>query len=98
MYTNYHLTILMSRTRMYLTVHVSFVRIGNMKENKYQEFMDLEAVADYLDVPISTIYIYINTLVNPLPSFQITKRNIRVKKGDLDIWIESLRKTKEEKN
>jgi excisionase family DNA binding protein len=63
-------------------------------ESEYQEFMDLEEVAKYLKVSMSTVYRYINAKdgEHPLPSFKITKGNIIVKRAELDEWIEEYRK------
>jgi excisionase family DNA binding protein len=58
-----------------------------MLENEYQEFMDLEAVSKYLGVSISTIYRYIHSKENPLPSIKISKGVLRVNKKELDDWI-----------
>lgn len=55
------------------------------------EFMDLEEVAGYLKVSLSTVYRYINSKDNPLPSFKISKKNILVKKYELDVWVENYR-------
>lgn len=71
------------------------VYITPMNEEKCQEikeFMDLEEVATYLNVSISTIYRYIKDRNNPLPTFQISKQIIRVKKEDLDSWLENYKK------
>ena len=62
------------------------------KQEEYQEFMDLQEVADYLGVHVNTIYKYIKDKAHPLPTFNITDRIIRVKKADLDIWLETYRK------
>ena len=59
---------------------------------KYQDFMDLEGVAKYLKISMSTIYRYVNSKENPLPSFKISKKVIRVKKDELDKWILEYRK------
>ena len=59
---------------------------------EYKEFMDLEEVAKYLGVSISTVYRYIRDRKNPLPTFQISKQIIRVKKVELDIWLENYKK------
>lgn len=63
-----------------------------MNDEIYQEFMDLEQVATYLGVSISTIYRYIADKENPLPTFNISKKTIRVKKSELDKWLESYKK------
>ena len=58
----------------------------------YKEFLDLEQVAEYLNVHISTIYRYIRDIKNPLPTFNISRKIIRVKKDDLDRWLETYKK------
>ena len=63
-----------------------------MRENIYHEFMDLEEVAEFLAVSMTTLYKYIHAEEDPLPSFRISRRNIKVKKADLDNWLESRRK------
>lgn len=57
----------------------------------FKDFMDLQEVADYLGLHINTIYKYIKDEENPLPTFQISDRVIRVKKVDLDSWLENYR-------
>jgi len=64
----------------------------NEEPSDYKTFMDLEEVAKYLKVSMSTIYRYINSEENPLPSFKLTKKHIVVKKDELDAWIEEYRK------
>ena len=64
----------------------------NNKKEEYKEFLNLEEVAECLGVKISTVYTYIRSTENPLPSFQINKKTIRVKKSELDDWLENYRK------
>ena len=66
--------------------------MNDTKQEEYKEFMDLAEVARYLGVHINTIYKYIRDKKNPLPTFQISDRIIRVKKEELDKWIENYRK------
>ena len=63
-----------------------------MSNEEYKDFMDLQEVADFLGVHINTIYKYIRDEKNPLPTFKISDRIIRVKKDELDAWVESYRK------
>lgn len=53
-----------------------------------KEFLDLTEVATYLGVSIYTVYRYINDEKNPLPTFYISSKTIRVKKEELDKWLE----------
>jgi len=67
----------------------------NKKESnipEYQDFMDLEEVAKYLKVSMSSVYLYINLKENPLPSYKISKKVIRVRREELDEWIVEYRK------
>lgn len=66
--------------------------VDNNNTEIYKEFMDLEAVATYLDVSISTVYRYVRDENNPLPIFKLTENTIRVKKPELDKWLEAYRK------
>lgn len=66
--------------------------VDNNKENLYKEFFNLEEVAEYIGVKISTVYSYIKDEKNPLPTFQINGKVIRVKKSELDAWLENYRK------
>lgn len=65
---------------------------NNNKKDEYKEFLTLEEVADYLGVKISTVYTYLKDEKNPLPSFQLNAKTIRVKKLELDEWLENYRK------
>lgn len=56
-----------------------------MEEEKKN--MTPEDVAQYLGVNISTIYRYLTQTINPLPSYKITRKNIIIKKEELDSWI-----------
>jgi excisionase family DNA binding protein len=70
-----------------------------MDEQKQQEFIDLEAVSKYLGVSISTVYRYIHSKENPLPSIKISKGVLRVNKQELEGWVLKFRvKNLEEKN
>ena len=57
-------------------------------EDDYQEFMDLQEVADYLKIHINTLYKLIRLEENPLPTIQISERILRIKKSELDEWLE----------
>ena len=63
-----------------------------MEADENKEFIDLEAVAAYLRVSMSTIYRYINSKENPLPSFKLSRGIILVDKKELAKWIENFRK------
>jgi len=61
-------------------------------EDIYTQFLDLEQVAEYLGVHINTVYKYLKDEKNPLPSFRVSERTIRVKKVELDKWLETYKK------
>lgn len=60
---------------------------------EYKEFMDLQGVADFIGVHINTVYKYIRDDVRPLPTFQISDRVIRVRKVELEAWLEEYHKS-----
>lgn len=60
----------------------------------YKEFLSLEEVAEYLGVHINTIYKYLKDEQNPLPTFRISERIIRVKKSELDAWLKAYKEEK----
>ncbi len=62
------------------------------KDTDLKEFLDLNEVAEYLGVHISTIYRYIHSKTNPLPAVQISKAKIIVRKSELDSWLEEYKK------
>ena len=51
-------------------------------------YLTPEEVADYLKVHISTIYRYLELPENPLPSYKVSSKNIRIKKSELVSWID----------
>jgi len=51
--------------------------------------MTPEEAADYLKVHVSTIYRYLELQENPLPSYKISSKNIRIKKEEFVKWIET---------
>jgi excisionase family DNA binding protein len=70
-----------------------------MEGNENKEFIDLEAVSVYLGVSMSTVYRYIHSKENPLPSFKISRGVLKVDKKELDNWLENFRsKNLERKN
>lgn len=64
----------------------------NDNNNEFKEFLTLEDVAEFLGIHISTVYRYIHDKKNPLPTFRISKQVIRVKKVELDKWLETYKK------
>jgi len=64
-------------------------------ESIYKQFLTLEEVAEYLGVHINTVYKYLKDESNPLPTFKISGRVIRVKKEELDKWLETYKKENE---
>jgi excisionase family DNA binding protein len=70
-----------------------------MENKETRDFIDLEVVCAYLGVSMSTVYRYIHSKENPLPSFKISRGVIKVDKKELDAWIENFRnKNLERKN
>lgn len=61
-------------------------------EQETKEFLDLEEVAEYLGVSARTIYRYIKDPLNPLPTFRINLRTIRVNKDELDAWLQNYKR------
>jgi len=60
------------------------------------QLMTLEEVKEYLQIDLSTVYRYINREENPLPSYKISRNNIRVRKDELENWVNNYLKVKEE--
>ena len=54
-----------------------------------EDLLTPEEAAEYLSITMSTIYRYLNLPENPLPSYKISSKNIRIKKGELVSWVES---------
>lgn len=67
-----------------------------MSENT-PEFLSPDEAAELLKVHVNTIYVYLNLEENPLPSYKISSKNIRIKKSELLVWIEEKFKTEEDK-
>lgn len=57
-----------------------------MEEEK--KYLSPEEAALYLGVHTSTIYRYVGQLKNPLPSYKISRKNIVIKKEDIDSWVD----------
>lgn len=58
-----------------------------MNEDRETIWLSPKEVADYLKLSIETIYRYINDTDNPLPSYKLSKSNIRIDKEELEQWI-----------
>lgn len=54
---------------------------------KDHEMLTPQGVADYLNISLQTTYRYLNDTENPIPSYKFSKKNIRVKKSELDLWV-----------
>jgi excisionase family DNA binding protein len=54
-----------------------------------QEMLTPQGVADYLNISVQTVYRYLNGdgVSIPMPSYKFSKKNIRVKKVELDLWV-----------
>ena len=63
-----------------------------MGQKEFKEFMDLKEVAEYLGVDVSTLYRYMKDDINPLPTFLILGKTLRVKKAELDDWLDGYKK------
>ena len=63
-----------------------------------KEFIDLPEVATYLGVSIETIYRYIHSKENPLPSMKISRKKILVNKRELDDWLFSFKNSENKNN
>lgn len=60
--------------------------------NEKDTIMTLEEVANYLKMSMSSIYKV--SLKDDFPRMQVTTFGVRVRKSDLDKWLESKKKTK----
>lgn len=58
-------------------------------QDEQDVFLTPEEAANYLSITVSTVYRYINLSENPLPSYKVSLKNIRIKKSELVSWIES---------
>ena len=56
-------------------------------ENETDKLLTIKEVAELLQVNESTIYRYMSDEENPLPSYKV-KGITRIKKSELDAWIE----------
>jgi len=54
------------------------------------EILTPQETADFLKIKIQEFYRYINRKDNPLPSYKIAGKTIRVKKQDIIDWLASL--------
>ncbi len=63
-----------------------------------KDLLTINQVALFLQVSRSQVYEFFNDKVNPLPYFHLSERKPRVRKIDLDEWIENqILRSKEEK-
>ena len=53
-----------------------------------EKLLSPKEVALLLNVSMSTVYRYLGDTKNPLPSYKISKSNIRISKLELDQWLE----------
>lgn len=58
-------------------------------DNKEEIYLTPEEAAEYLKVYTATIYRYLKLPENPLPSYKVSSKNIRIKKSELMSWVES---------
>lgn len=54
-----------------------------------KEMLTPLGVAAYLNISVQTVYRYLNGegVATPMPSYKFSKKNIRVKKTELDLWV-----------
>ena len=55
---------------------------------KEEIYLTPEEAAIYLKIHVSTIYRYLQLPNNPLPSYKVSSKNIRIKQSELMAWIE----------
>ncbi len=67
-----------------------------MEDEMKTTYMTVDEAADYLKVDRSTIYNYINNTTNPMPCYKISRNNIRIRKDELDRWVENYLKAPKE--
>ena len=58
-----------------------------------EKMLTSEQAAEYLGVSMVTIGRYLNLRKNALPSYRFSNRIVRIKKVDLDKWVEERRGT-----
>ncbi len=58
-----------------------------------EQMLTSEQAAAYLGVSMVTIGRYLNFRKNALPSYRFSNRIVRIKKADLDKWIEERKGT-----
>lgn len=54
-----------------------------------KEMLTPMGAAEYLNISVQTIYRYLNGdgVNTPMPSYKFSKKNIRIKKSELDLWV-----------
>ena len=55
---------------------------------KEEIYLTPEEAGKYLKIHVSTIYRYLQLPNNPLPSYKVSSKNIRIKQSELMAWIE----------
>jgi excisionase family DNA binding protein len=55
------------------------------------EYLSARGVAKYLGVGLQTVWALLHAEQDPLPHFRIRSRIIRVKKTDLESWLQQRR-------
>lgn len=58
-------------------------------QDQQEDLLTPEEAAEYLKITINTIYKYLDLPENPLPSYKISGKTIRIKKDELLNWVAS---------
>lgn len=52
-----------------------------------KEWLSPEEAAEHIGVSLATIYRYLNEIADPIPSYKLAGKSIRIKRTELDQWI-----------
>ena len=69
--------------------HYIVIRMSYSNNTPDQEMLSPLGVSTYLNISIQTVYRYLNGegVDTPMPSYKFSKKNIRVRKSELDLWV-----------
>ena len=51
------------------------------------EVLTPQEAADYMKISLSTLYRFLDHPDNPIPSYKLSRSIIRIRKSELDAWI-----------